>query len=114
VPESGWTRSSYGDPRDDDCLEARWVRRGGYVLFQDSGSATTSGPVKVSLARWSRFLAAVKTGRFAPQREGRSVTICIGDLSDEGVVSRRSFVETTMDHYENFAQGVRAGNFDHI
>jgi hypothetical protein len=113
--ESRWIRSSFHDPHDDDGgLEATRIRRGDYILFQDSSNAAVHGPVRVSLARWSRFLAAIKTARFEPQREGRSLTVCIGDLSDEGVVSRRSYVETTVDRYEAFARGVRAGEFDHL
>jgi hypothetical protein len=114
MPHHGWTTSSFGTADDANRLEARRATRGDHVLFQESWNATAYGPIKVSLARWSRFLAAIKTGRFAPQQEGRAVTICIGDLSDEGVVSRRSFVETTVDNYEAFARGVRAGDFDHI
>jgi hypothetical protein len=110
MPGSGWIRSSFRSARS---LEAKRVGRGNYVLFQESGSEATGGPVKVSRDRWTRFLAAIKTGRFEPQREGTSVTICIGDLPDEDV-SRRGFVETTAESYAAFAKGVMAGEFDRL
>jgi hypothetical protein len=42
------------------------------------------------------------------------VTVCIGDLSDDGIVSRRSFIETTEDSYSAFTKGVLSGDFDHL
>jgi hypothetical protein len=114
VFRSGWITSSFRTPLAGWGLEAKRVGRGNYVLFQEPGNMSVGGPIKVSLARWSRFIAAIKTGRFEPQREHGSVTVCIGDLSDDGIVSRRSFIETTEDSYSAFTKGVLSGDFDHL
>lgn len=94
-------------------LEAEYQVRAGVVYVRDPDDEEGVS-VRVSLARWSRFLASVKAGQFVPQQEGDVVTIAIGDLSHTGVVQRPSFVTTSRHAWEIFVKAVKNNEFDHL
>lgn len=94
-------------------LEAEYQPRAGVVYVRDPDDEERAS-VRVSQARWSRFLASIKAGQFVPQQEGDVVTIAIGDLSHAGVVQRPSFVTTTRHAWEIFVKAVKGGDFDRL
>ncbi|MFC0861666.1 hypothetical protein ACFHYQ_05070 [Sphaerimonospora cavernae] len=96
-----------------DGLEAEYQARAGVVYVRDPDDEERTS-VRVSLARWSRFLASIKVGQFVPQQEGDVVTITIGDLSHTGVMQRPSFLATNWHTWETFVKAVKTGAFDHL
>ncbi|WP_433498581.1 DUF397 domain-containing protein [Sphaerimonospora sp. CA-214678] len=94
-------------------LEAEYQARAGVVYVRDPDDEEQAA-VRVSPARWSRFLASVKADQFVPQQEGDEVTIAIGDLSHTEVVQRPSFVTTSRHAWEIFVKAVKSSEFDHL
>ncbi|KAA9375961.1 DUF397 domain-containing protein [Microbispora cellulosiformans] len=96
-----------------DGLEVEYQTRGALVYVRDPRDAS-HGYVRVSLARWSRFVGAVKARQFVPQQEGDVVTVTIGDLWNAGIVTASAFLVTSAHTWEIFCRAVRAGAFDAI
>lgn len=94
-------------------LEVEYQARAGVVYVRDPDDEERAS-VRVSQARWSRFLASVKAGHFVPQQEGDVITIAIGDLSHAGIVQRPSFVTTTRHTWEIFVKAAKGGEFDRL
>ncbi|MFC0862166.1 DUF397 domain-containing protein [Sphaerimonospora cavernae] len=94
-------------------LEAEYQARAAVVYVRDPDDEDQAS-VRVSPARWSRFVASVKVGQFVPQQEGDVVTITIGDLSHTGVVQRPSFVTTSRHTWEVFVKAVKNREFDQL
>ncbi|GIH66981.1 hypothetical protein [Microbispora siamensis] len=94
-------------------LEVEYQPRGHVVYVRDPIDAS-HGFVRLSLGRWSRFVGAVKAGRFIPQREGEEVTVTIGDLWNAGIVTSSPFLVTSEDTWDIFIKAVNAGAFDVI
>ncbi|WP_328710495.1 hypothetical protein [Microbispora hainanensis] len=94
-------------------LEVEYQSRGQVVYVRDPIDAS-HGFVRLSLGRWSRFVGAVKAGRFVPQREGEEITVTIGDLWNAGIVTSSPFLVTSEHTWGLFVKAVQAGAFDAI
>ncbi|WP_433498533.1 hypothetical protein ACQP1K_27220 [Sphaerimonospora sp. CA-214678] len=96
-----------------DGLEVQYQPRGPLVYVRDPIDAS-HGYLRVSLARWSRFVGVIKAGQFVPQREGDVITVTIGDLWNAGLVTASPFLVTSTHTWRIFCKAVRAGAFDVI
>ncbi|MCT9932926.1 hypothetical protein N5079_22215 [Planotetraspora sp. A-T 1434] len=94
-------------------LEAEYQPRGPMVYVRDPADEGNAF-VRVSMARWSRFLASIKAGVFTPQQEGDEVTITIGDLANAGIVKCSPYLVTTRHTWDTFVKAVKGGEFDPV
>ncbi|WP_182877179.1 hypothetical protein [Microbispora sp. H10670] len=94
-------------------LEVQYQPRG-QIIYMRTSADGDHGWMRVSLARWSRFLAATKAGAFIPQQEGEEVTVAIGDLAHVGIVKSPSWVVTDGNTWKVFVQAAKSGSFDHF
>ncbi|MEU8054623.1 hypothetical protein [Microbispora bryophytorum] len=94
-------------------LEIQYQHRGQVVYVRTPADAD-HGWMRVSLARWSRFLGAIKAGAFIPQQEGDELTVAIGDLAHVGIVKFSSYVVTDRNTWDAFVQAAKSGGFDHL
>jgi len=83
------------------------------VYVRDPDDAA-NGFIRVSVGRWTRFIAAIKADAFTPQQEGEEVTVTIGDMAHFGIVQFSSHLVTTPNTWEIFTKAVKGGEFDHI
>lgn len=94
-------------------LEAEYVPRSQTVYVRDPREGEGAS-VRVSVARWTRFLASVKANAFVPQQESDVVTLAIGDLSHIGVMQYPSFLAIDRPTWDIFVKAVKSGAFDHL
>lgn len=94
-------------------LEVQYQSRGQIIYIRTPADGDQRW-MRVSLARWSRFLGAIKTGAFIPQQEGDEVTVAIGDLTHVGIVRFSSYVVTDRNTWDAFVQVAKSGGFDHL
>ncbi|RBQ20825.1 hypothetical protein DP939_07040 [Spongiactinospora rosea] len=83
------------------------IGTGGWLRIWDDCDETSTG-VHVSRTDFTRWLTAVKEGKFAPDRYKDLLRLHIGDL----IAGPRSYIVTTGDSWSRFVLEARRGAYD--